>query len=35
MVDEVEELLQAGFIEEAQYPVWLANIVLEKMPNGQ
>ncbi|KAL5543300.1 hypothetical protein UlMin_011010 [Ulmus minor] len=31
---EVEKLLKAGFIEEANYPDWIANVVLVKKANG-
>ena len=30
--EEVQKLLDAGFIEECLYPEWLANIVLVKKP---
>jgi hypothetical protein len=33
--EEVEKLLQAGFIKEAHYPDWLANVVLVKKANGK
>ena len=32
---EVEKLLEAGFIEEIQYPEWLANPVMVKKANGK
>jgi len=32
---EADKLLQAGFIEEAHYTTWLANVVLVKKPNGK
>ncbi|KAL5537362.1 hypothetical protein UlMin_046141 [Ulmus minor] len=31
---EVDKLLKAGFIEEANYPDWIANVVLVKKVNG-
>ncbi|KAL5573490.1 hypothetical protein UlMin_023087 [Ulmus minor] len=31
---EVDKLLKSGFIEEANYPDWIANIVLVKKANG-
>ncbi|KAL5575126.1 hypothetical protein UlMin_016825 [Ulmus minor] len=31
---EVDKLLKVGFIEEANYPDWLANVVLVKKANG-
>ncbi|KAL5550984.1 hypothetical protein UlMin_001160 [Ulmus minor] len=31
---EVDKLLKAGFIEEANYPDWIANVVLVKKANG-
>ena len=31
---EVTKLLMAGFIREAYYPDWLANVVLVKKANG-
>ncbi|KAL5571187.1 hypothetical protein UlMin_020784 [Ulmus minor] len=31
---EVDKLLKAGFIEEANYPDWIANVVLVKKTNG-
>ncbi|XP_075640244.1 uncharacterized protein LOC142611990 [Castanea sativa] len=34
-MDEVNKLLQAGFIREIYYPDWLANIVLVKKTNGK
>ncbi|XP_077215572.1 uncharacterized protein LOC143850189 [Tasmannia lanceolata] len=33
--EEVERLLKADFIQEIQYPDWLANIVLVKKTNGK
>jgi len=33
--DEVDKLLSAGFIEEAQYTTWLSNVVLVKKANGK
>ncbi|XP_075663357.1 uncharacterized protein LOC142632931 [Castanea sativa] len=35
ITDEVNKLLQAGFIREVYYPEWLANIVLVKKVNGK
>ena len=35
VIEETEKLLQAGFIQEAQYTTWLANVVLVKKPNGK
>ena len=32
---EVNELIEAGFIHEVQYPEWIANIVPVKKKNGQ
>jgi len=32
-IEETEKLMQAGFIQEAQYTTWLANVVLIKKPN--
>ena len=32
---EVEKLLEVGFIEEIQYPEWLANPVMVKKANGK
>jgi len=32
---EVDKLLNAGFIEEAQYTTWLSNVVLVKKANGK
>ncbi|KAL5570533.1 hypothetical protein UlMin_027108 [Ulmus minor] len=31
---EVDKLLKAGFIEEANYPDWIANVILVKKANG-
>ena len=31
---EVQNLLEASFIRECQYPEWISNIVLVKKPNG-
>lgn len=31
---EVQKLLEAGFVRECQYPDWLANVVLVKKANG-
>jgi len=33
--EETEKLLQVGFIQEAQYITWLANVVLVKKSNGK
>ncbi|XP_074374966.1 uncharacterized protein LOC141716663 [Apium graveolens] len=33
--EEVDRLLKAGLIRESFYPMWLANPVLVKMPNGK
>jgi len=33
--EETEKLLQADFIQEAQYTTWLANVVLVKKENGK
>jgi hypothetical protein len=33
--EEVEKLLQSGFIREVDYPDWLANVVLVKKANGK
>jgi len=35
MSDEVDRLLQAGFIRESFYPDWLSNPVLVKKKNGK
>jgi hypothetical protein len=35
IVEEVDKLIAAGFIEEVQYPTWVANIVPVKKKNGQ
>jgi len=32
---EADKLLQVGFIQEAHYTTWLANVVLVKKPNGK
>jgi len=34
-MEEVQKLLNAGFIREIQYTTWLANIVLVKKSNGK
>ena len=34
-IEETEKLMQAGFIQEAQYTMWLSNVVLVKKPNGK
>jgi hypothetical protein len=34
-IDEVEKLLQAGFIRELHYSEWLVNVVMVKKPNGK
>ena len=33
--EEVDKLLEIGFIRESFYPNWLANLVLVKKPNGK
>ena len=33
--EEMGKLLQADVIREAEYPEWLANVVLVKKPNGK
>ncbi|WP_458473062.1 hypothetical protein, partial [Haemophilus sp. SZY H57] len=33
--DEVNKLIEAGFIREVKYPTWIANIVPVKKKNGQ
>ena len=33
--NEVNKLIEAGFIREVQYPEWIANIVPVKKKNGQ
>lgn len=35
VVEEIDKLLQAGFIKEVQYPNWLANVVMVKKANGK
>lgn len=35
MKQEVAKLLEASFIREVQYPIWLANVVLVKQSNGK
>ena len=35
MTEEVENLLEAGFIREVFYPDWLANMVMVKKSNGK
>lgn len=35
IITEIDKLIQAGFCEEVQYPVWLANIVPVRKKNGQ
>jgi hypothetical protein len=35
IIEEVDKLIAAGFIEEVQYPTWVANIVPVKKKNGQ
>lgn len=34
IAEEVQKLLDAGFIEECQYPEWLANVVMVTKSNG-
>ena len=33
--EEIDKLLKAGFIQEAQYPDWLSNVVMVKKANGK
>ena len=33
--EEVDKLLKAGFVKEARYPDWLANVVMVKKANGK
>ena len=33
--EEVDKLLEAGFIRETTYPDWLANVVMVKKANGK
>ena len=33
--EEVDKLLEAGFIRESTYPDWLANVVMVKKANGK
>ena len=35
MKNEVDKLLDIGFMRESFYPSWLANPVLVKKPNGK
>ena len=35
VIDEVNKLLSAGFIQEVYYPEWLTNVVLAKKANGK
>ena len=35
MTEEVEKLLEVGFIREVFYPDWLANVVMVKKNNGK
>ena len=35
MEEEVDKLLEAGFIREVQYPKWLANVVMVPKANGK
>ena len=35
VTEEVEKLLEAGFIREVFYPNWLANVVVVKKSNGK
>ena len=35
MVEDVEKLLEAGFIREVFYPKWLANMLMVKKNNGK
>ena len=32
---EVNKLIEAGFVREVKYPLWISNIVLVKKKNGQ
>jgi len=32
---EVNKLIEAGFIDEVKYPIWIANIVPVRKKNGQ
>ena len=34
-IEEIEKLMQVGFVQEAQYTTWLANVVLVKKANGK
>jgi hypothetical protein len=33
--DEVQRLLDVGFIKEVRYPQWLANVVMVRKKNGK
>ena len=35
ITEEVEKLLEAGFIREVFYPDWLANVIMVKKSNGK
>ncbi|MCI87734.1 gag-pol polyprotein, partial [Trifolium medium] len=35
IAEEVAKLKEAGFIEEMNYPSWLANVVMVKKANGK
>ncbi|XP_016206752.1 uncharacterized protein LOC107647148 [Arachis ipaensis] len=35
MEEQIQALLEAGFIREVKYPLWLANVVLVKKPDGK
>ncbi|XP_059669078.1 uncharacterized protein LOC132314204 [Cornus florida] len=35
ITDEIDRLLEAGFIREVQYPSWLSNVVVVKKKNGK
>jgi hypothetical protein len=35
ITEEVQKLLQVGFIQEVNYPEWLANVVLVKKSSGK
>jgi hypothetical protein len=35
VMEEVDKLLQAGFIREVYYPEWLANVVMVKKSTGK
>ena len=33
--DEVQKLIDIGYVHEVQYPEWLANVVVVKKKNGK